>query len=184
MAATCGQCVAAPPPFDAARSLFPYAGEVRAAIVSSKYGGRPFPSRETARRMREALAGPWKDLIPDDAQPTVVPIPARPWKYFRRGFNLPSLVGAHLAREAGYRFDPLVLVRAREKAPQAALPLPARAGNVAGAFRLPGDVSPPSRVLLLDDVYTTGATVRAAACALKTAGADHIVVVTVARTVP
>jgi predicted amidophosphoribosyltransferase len=151
--------------------------------VASKYAGRPFPARATAERMREALTGTWKDLIPDGSFPTVVPVPVHPWKYFRRGFNLPALVGSHLARAIGCPFGPLFLSRIRERAPQATLPLPDRKGNVAGAFCLPPGTSSPSRVLLLDDVYTSGATVQAAACALKTGGANHIVVVTVARAV-
>jgi predicted amidophosphoribosyltransferase len=112
-----------------------------------------------------------------------VPVPVRPWKYLRRGFNLPALIGSHLARAIGCPFDPLALRRVGETTPQAALALPDRTGNVAGAFRLPTGRSSPSRVLLLDDVYTSGATARAAAGALKTGGAAHIVVVTVARTV-
>jgi predicted amidophosphoribosyltransferase len=180
----CRSCIEIPPPFDAARSLFPYAGDVRDAIVASKYAGRPFPAHSTAERIRAALAGAWKDLIPDGSKPTVVPVPVRPWKYFRRGFNLPALVGSHLARGTGFPFDPLVLSRTREGTPQASLSLQDRRENVTGAFRLPPGSSSPARVLLLDDVYTSGATVREAACALKTGGADHIVVVTVARAVP
>lgn len=172
-----------PPAFHAARSLFVYAGDVRAAIVASKYSGRPFPARATAQRLRESLCGAWKDLIPDGEPPTVVPVPAHPWKYFRRGFNLPALIGAPLARSLRWRFDPLVLSRDPERIPQAGLGLPDRRRNVARAFRLPPGKTSPALVLLLDDVYTSGATARAAARALKTGGADHIVVVTVARAV-
>ncbi len=152
-------------------------------IVASKYSGRPFPARAAALRLREALCGTWKDLIPDGDPPTVVPVPVHPWKYFRRGFNLPALIGASLARSLGWPFDPLALSRAPEQTPQAGLGLQDRRRNVAGAFRLPRGKPSPARVLLLDDVYTSGATARAAAGALKTGGADHIVVVTVARAV-
>ena len=180
----CGPCAASPPPFDAARSLFVYAGDVRAAIVAAKYAGRPYPVDPVAIRLREALAGRWTDLMPDGALPTVVPVPAHPWKYLRRGFNLPALIASRLSRYIGLPFDPLALSRTRERVPQARLPGILRHGNVHGSFRVPRGRKVPSSILLLDDVYTSGATAEACALALKSAGAASIVVVTIARAVP
>ena len=179
----CGLCAAAPPPFDAARSLFSYAGDVRHAIVATKYAGRPYPVDAVARRLHETLVGGWRDLIPDGAPPTVVPVPAHPWKYFRRGFNLPALIASRLSQRIGLPFDPLALSRTRGRVPQARLPGILRHENVEGAFRVPRGRKVPPAILLLDDVYTSGATAEACARALKCAGADSIVVVTVARTV-
>jgi len=173
-----------PPPFDASRSLFLHAGDVRAAILSAKYAGLPFPAEPVADRLRDALRGAWRDLLPDGAGPTVVPVPVRPWKYFRRGCNLPALVGSRLARRLGWPYDPLLLRRDEERAAQAGLPIGVRKANVEGAFRVPGGRRVPDLVLLLDDVYTSGATAASCASALKRAGAGHIVVVTVARAVP
>jgi predicted amidophosphoribosyltransferase len=180
----CGARAGAPLPFDAARSLFAYSGGARAAIVAAKYSGRPFPVEAAAERLRDALRGEWSDLIPDGDPPAIVPVPAHPWKYFRRGFNLPALIGASLARMLGWPFEPLALSRGREGIPQAGLRLAERLRNPEGAFRVPRGRAVPRRVLLLDDVLTSGATVRAAAGALKTGGADHIVVVALARAAP
>ncbi len=136
-----------------------------------------------ADRLREGICGPWRDLLPDGARTTVVPVPVHPWKYFRRGFNLPSLIGLHLSRGLGAPFEPLTLLRNRERSPQAGLPLAERLRNVERAFRVPEGRPLAGHVLLVDDVYTSGATAESCARALKSGGADPIVVVTVARTV-
>lgn len=114
----------------------------------------------------------------------VVPVPILPRKYFRRGFNLPALIGCRLARSTGWDFDPLSLLRIRERSPQALLPLSRRAANVRESFAVPAGRRAPREILLLDDVYTSGATAGECARALKRGGAEHIVVLTVARTVP
>ncbi|HWS15548.1 MAG TPA: ComF family protein, partial [Candidatus Methylomirabilis sp.] len=144
----------------------------------------PYPVRAVALRLREAFAGRWRDLIPDAEPPTMVPVPAHPWKYFRRGFNLPALIGSHLSRRTGLPFDPLALSRTRGRIPQARLPGSSRRENVEGAFHVPRRRTVPAAVLLLDDVYTSGATADACSRALKSAGAASIVIVTVARAVP
>ncbi len=182
-AAGCPACAGVRLPFDAARSLFAYEGPVRDAIRAAKYGGRHAPADAIAQRLRHAIGDRWAGLFPDGFRPAIVPVPIRPWKYFRRGFNLPGLVGRALARRTGWPFRPLALRRIREPRPQAGLPLARRRENVRGGFcAAPGAAVPPA-VLLLDDVFTSGATAAACAGALKRAGAESIVVVTVARAV-
>lgn len=171
------------PPFAAARSLFPYRGEVREAIRAAKYGRVPLAADAVALRLFRAIRTEWADLFPDRFRPVIVPVPIRPWKYFRRGFNLPARIGRRLARRTGWTFDPLLLRRTREGAPQAGLPLSRRADNVLGSFAVSPGARIPARILLLDDVYTSGATAGECARALKRAGAEHIVVLTVARAV-
>jgi len=148
-----------------------------------KYGGRGAGSVVLAERLIEAFAGRWSGLIPDDARPAIVPVPLRPWKYFRRGYNVPALIGSALACRTGWTFAPALLRRDRERRPQAGLPLPARTKNVEDAFYVPREARLPPLLLLLDDVYTSGATAASCARALRKAGADRIVVATIARAV-
>ena len=179
---SCASC-AKPPPFDIARSLFVYQGSVRDAILAAKYARRAVPADALAERLLEALRGRWADRLPAGFRPAIVPVPIRSFKYFQRGFNLPALVGRALARRAGWRFSPLVLHRYGGSRPQAGTPLAEREENVRGAFGVAERRRPPREIVLVDDVYTSGATARACSRALKTAGAGHIVVLTVARTV-
>lgn len=180
----CPACASLRLPYDAARSLFVYEGPVRDAIRAAKYGGGRTGARAIALRLHGAVGGRWAGLFPDDLRPAIVPVPIRPWKYFRRGFNLPGLIGLALARRTGWPFLPLALRRVREPRPQAGLPLARRAENVRGGFRAAPGTPAPAAVVLLDDVYTSGATAAACAAALKRGGARTIVVVTVARAIP
>jgi predicted amidophosphoribosyltransferase len=140
-------------------------------------------ARTLARRLFSVIREDWADRFPVGYRPTIVPVPIRPGKYFRRGYNLPALVALFLARLTGWPCDPLLLRRTREHRPQAGLPLSAREGNVRRSFTVRPGVRVPPHVLLVDDVYTSGATVAACARVLKKAGAEHIVVLAVARAI-
>jgi ComF family protein len=172
-----------PRPFELALSLFAYEADVREGIRAAKYAGRSDVASAFARRFFEAIRGDWADRFPAGFHPTVVPVPIRPGKYFRRGYNLPALVALSLGRLAGWPCDLLLLRRTGERRPQAGLPLAARSENVRGAFIVRTGAQAPRQVLLVDDVYTSGATVAACARKLKTGGAEHIVVLTVARAI-
>lgn len=181
--AACSDCPPAPA-FAAARSLFPYREGVRDAIRAAKYGSLPLEADAVAVRLLRAIRTGWAVLFPDRFRPVIVPVPIRPWKYFRRGFNLPALIGRRLARHTGWSFRPPLLRRVREGSPQAGLPLSRRAANVRGSFAASPGKRIAREIVLLDDVYTSGATAAECARALKRAGAEHIVVLTVARAVP
>lgn len=180
---SCPACAGLRLPFEAARSLFAYEGAVRDAIRAAKYGGGRTAADAVALRLHDAVRVRWADLFPDAFRPAVVPVPIRPGKYFSRGFNLPGLIGVALARRAGWPFVPVVLQRIRESRPQAGLSLTERANNVRGGFRAAPRMRVPPSVILVDDVYTSGATAAACARALKRAGVETIVVLTVARAV-
>lgn len=170
-------------PFDLVLSLFAYREDVREGIRAAKYAGRSDVARTLARMLFEAIGGEWADRFPAGFRPTIVPVPIRPAKYLRRGYNFPALVALPLGRLAGWPCDPLLLRRTGERRPQAGSPLAAREENIRGAFSARSGARVPPGILLVDDVYTSGATVAACARTLKNAGAEHIVVLTVARAV-
>jgi predicted amidophosphoribosyltransferase len=120
------------------------------------------------------------EAVPRPPVYTLTFVPADPDRRLDRGHN----PAENLANELGARWElpsPTLLERAAGIRPQRGLPRAERRRNVKGAFRV--TERPPSKLALVDDVYTTGATVSAAATALRMAGARHVEVVTFARAV-
>jgi ComF family protein len=115
----------------------------------------------------------------------VVPVPLHRDRLRWRGFNHSCLLAAPLARRLSLPLAPTVVCRKRATQPQVSLPETRRLSNVRGAFGVPDHRRVAGRrILLVDDVYTTGATVAACATALDRAGAAVIDVLTLARAVP
>lgn len=117
----------------------------------------------------------------DDHYDAIVPVPLHWKRRWRRGFNQSELLAKELSRR---RRMPVVkaLRRVRPTANQAGLTSAARRRNIAGAFQAkPGANLRGKRVLLIDDVFTTGATASACAAALKRAGAASVSLLTLAR---
>lgn len=136
-----------------------------------KDGGR----RRLARLAAEVVA----ELVPAVDADIVTFVPGAPGRELWRGFN----PAEQLALELAWRWRipaRRLLARVHSPRPQRGLPLAARRANVAGAFR--GTAASPGAVVLVDDVYTSGATAAAAANALRRAGARRVDVVTFART--
>ncbi len=115
----------------------------------------------------------------DTAYDAVVPVPLHWRRRWQRGFNQAAELGKGIAARRGFRFAHL-LRRARWTGSQAQLSNTDRRANVAGAFRVRGNVK-GFRILLIDDVMTTGATAGACANSLKRAGAKSVTLLTLAR---
>ncbi|HEX3487302.1 MAG TPA: ComF family protein [Micropepsaceae bacterium] len=177
----CGPCHATPRAFDRARSLLRYDDASKALILSFKHGDRlesaPAFARWLERSGRSLLAE--TDLI--------VPVPLHRWRLWRRRYNQAAILAEGLARLSARPHDPLVLERKRPTPSQGQMPsAKARRRNVLGAFRVPPTKAAAVKgraILLVDDVFTTGATLDACARALKRAGAARVDALTMARVV-
>jgi ComF family protein len=173
----CAACRRRPSAIDAGRAVGMYEGELRAIVHAFKYEGR----RSIGVTLGGLLQSASLDLLSDVR--SVVPVPLHPWRRLTRGFNQAE----DLSRALGL---PIVhaLWRVRATAPQTGLTAAARRRNVRGAFRLSSLLDSKAlaaiagqRIVLVDDVWTTGATLNECARVLKEAGAIEVRAVTVAR---
>jgi ComF family protein len=164
-----------------ARSFGAYTPRMSRAILLLKYGN-------------VAPLGPWfarilADLIQkqveDFAADAVVPVPLDQGRYRERGYNQAELIAKPLAHQLGIPFRAYLLVRTRPRPTHLRLTRRERWETVRGAYA-PCERAPVDklRVLLVDDVFTTGATLDACSRALKGAGAARVVGLTIARALP
>lgn len=172
----CGDCRSRPPAFTAARSLYPYDSSLRDAIHLVKYRGKVALTSGLADLMK----GAWREI---PGLELVIPVPLHPARLTEREFNQALLLADHLAGWLGVPISYNNLVRVRATAPQTDLTRAQRKKNLRRSFvlRHPREVA-GKRILLLDDVFTTGTTVNECAKALRKAGSADVYVVTLART--
>lgn len=169
------QAIAHPPVFAQARSVARYEGPARALVHGLKYSDRHDLVRPMARWM--ARAG--QDLLVE--ADLLVPIPLHWTRLFWRRFNQAALLADALAAQSGHEVAARALRRVKRTRPQFGLSRNERADNVQGAFRVNPDIALVGRrVLLIDDVSTTGATANAAARRLLRAGAETVSLLTFA----
>jgi ComF family protein len=177
-AEVCGRCRRGLSPFARGASLGPYDGALRVVIHELKYRGR----RRAATQLAERLAREPRVRDVLGGADVLVPVPLHPRRRRERGFNQAELLAAELGRRSSVPVSAGALVRRADTASQAGLTAARRRANVAGAFAVRHRSRVAGRVVVLvDDVYTTGATARACAAALRAAGAAEIRLLTVAR---
>jgi len=176
----CGRCIKEPPAFDAARAALLYEGYGRDLIHAFKYRHKTHLRRPLALMAAECLGEFVMSRTPD----LMVPVPLHVRRLRSRGFNQAVLLGEVLARTWRLPLARRALARIRWTEPQINLAAHERRDNVKGAFRVTAPaVVAGKRVLLLDDVLTTGSTVEECSRVLKRSGAAEVTVVTVARAV-
>ena len=167
--------------FDFARSFGAYTPRMSRAILSLKYGNVAPLGAWFARRLVSLIERQPGDFDAD----TVVPVPLDQGRMRERGYNQAELIAKPLARLIGIPFRSCLLVRTRPRPSQLRLTRRERWETVRGAYAAHKTAQVDKlRVLLVDDVFTTGATLDACSRALKGAGAARVVGLTVARALP
>lgn len=173
--------LANPPVWSRARAVARYGdGPARQLVHRLKYGDR----LELARNMGRWMARAGAELL--TGAHVLAPVPLHRRRLFSRRFNQAAALAEAVSRVSGVPCDPLALVRVKQTAAQVGLTRAQRADNVQGAFRVPGEARPRivgRRVVLIDDVLTSGATANACARALLRAGAEQVDALVFARVV-
>lgn len=174
----CGACLTHPPHFDSARAHFLYEGAIRDLIHSFKYNQKTHLRYPLALMTLEGI----NELSTSDPH-LIIPVPLHRSRLRQRGFNQAVLLGNVLTRRLSLPMLTSTLVRNRPTEPQIELSATERRLNVKGAFSVnkPGLIE-GKRILLLDDVMTTGSTMDECARELKKAGAESVIAATIART--
>lgn len=174
------EAIADPPPFGRARAAVLYNEVARTLVSRLKYGDRP----ELARFCARLMAGAGHELWP--GSPILVPVPLHPTRQRERRYNQSAELAQALGKLVGLDVDADLVRRIRKTRQQVGLSGDGRQRNVAGAFAVHPEMLARSRgrrVILVDDVYTTGATIKAVTRTLLKAGAGAVDVVSFARVV-
>jgi len=185
----CGECLRGKRPFSTARSIVIYKGEIRRAIQMLKYKGKTSMARPFGEMMAKSITGKNKQGSPETDTHgydynVIVPVPLHKTRLKERGFNQSLLLARVIGRTLGVPIDYLHLKRIRETVPQINLTGKKRFHNVKNAFQVQGsNFFKDKRVLLIDDVYTTGATITECGKVIKKSGSQRIDVLTLARAV-
>lgn len=174
----CAEAIADPPPFYRMRAVVFHSGAAQRMAVSLKFHDRTDLAPWMARWMQRAGSTLTQECD------VIIPVPLHRWRFLKRRFNQSAELARILARLCEKPFAPEALKRIRPTEQQVGLGGKARRRNVDGAFRVPvaSQIVVSGRcVLLIDDVYTTGATVKAATRALLRGGAKSVDVLTFSR---
>jgi ComF family protein len=174
----CGACIAHPPVYDRARAALIYGDVSRDLVLALKYQGR----RDGLGLLSGWMANAGAELLSEAG--LIIPVPLHYLRLVRRGFNQSVWLAAALSRTGGLPMSVDALKRIRATPIQGGLSADGRRRNVQGAFRVrrgKAGLIEGKKILLIDDVLTTGATAEACSRVLKRSGARCVDVLTLAR---
>lgn len=170
----CGDCRKRKHSFDRGFPLLHYVPPVSDAMAAMKYHGRAEYAAFYGSLLAECFGREWETLKID----CLIPVPVHKDKLKKRGYNQAELLAEALGEILQLPVDNRILIRGEDTRAQKKLSRDERFMNLRSAFQ-PGSVTPPETVLLVDDIYTTGATADACAEVLFKAGAERVYITTV-----
>jgi len=175
----CERCKSYGRTFDGARSALIYEDGAVSLLHGFKFGGARFLAKYFCRMMTDVFKNDYKDLPPFAA---AVPVPLSADRLKERGYNQAELLARGVAEELKLPVLPDILIKVKDLPPQAKKSREERQQEIEGAFvpNAAGYKLNKSRLLLIDDVLTTGATTEECAKVLKKAGADYVYCLTLA----
>ncbi|MBO6827876.1 MAG: ComF family protein, partial [Sneathiella sp.] len=176
----CANCIARPPKFKIARSAFQYDEHSRKMILAFKHGDQTDQAAAFGSWMHRAGI----DLF--EGAPILIPVPLHTHRLLKRRYNQASILADQIARLTGLEVDHLNFRRVKKTESQGFMSLKARHKNVKGAFNYQNRARSLLKgrpAILIDDVYTTGATLNECARCLIKSGASEVRALTLSRVV-
>ena len=174
----CEDCMAHRHAFEYGIGLVNYDETARKSMVKIKYENK----REYLDFYGSAMAARHGRTILDMHVDAIVPVPVHPSRRRRRGFNQAEILAEIIGKRLGIPVETELLFRTRKTLPQKELTAAERLKNLSGAFRVGKVPDGIKRVLLVDDIYTTGSTAEACARVLRSAGVEEVYVAVICMT--
>jgi ComF family protein len=177
--AQCGACLADPPQFGRLRAAVAYGDVARRVALKLKYGGKPGVARTIARYMQRHLPALGDNVL-------LAPVPLHRWRIWKRGYNQAALIASALAGAGRHDVKLDLVKRVKPTPPLRRMGRRERLRMLSGAFAVEERMRSHLQgrtIVLVDDVYTSGATTNACARALKRAGAAEVNILCWARVV-
>lgn len=171
----CLKCINSWPSYDFARSLLIFDEDSKKLIHALKY----YDNTAIASVFAKIMVKMYKDIISDADY--IIPVPMHKWKRLFRLYNQAQILGAEIAKELNIRMFPDLLIKTKHTKSQTGLSKKNRQMNLRGSVQVTQSIE-GKKVILVDDVMTTGSTVNLCADKLKKAGAEKVIVVCIART--
>lgn len=167
----CGRCLATPPPYERARYAVYYQGALRDALLRFKFAGALHVAAALSQILTEAFR---RHFQPGDFD-LIVPLPIHRTRLIHRGFNQVVVLAQKLSQETGIPLDRTTFKKIKDTPPQVGLTRSARVKNLRSSFGIPRtDRIRGRKVLLVDDVATTGSTIAEAAKTIVRGGAERV----------